>query len=321
MKQRRLQGKRTRYQAKRVRCLYRTNDPENRLLAHTRGAEWEHGLVELVDDEAEQTRRQNQRPAFLTDEQRNRFSSLGGDPVRVREASIAAEAARKERFWTVLGKVTIAVDRETRNVPLTIASGGRAASQIDLPLKTYRPPTIPTTRTQSNLSVASPFIAPMPSSQASPTGRACPQPTGTASPPTRPAICAATGRSPRFDPSTDHQEWELVTHNKPSEILGQAPSTLHRWFADGFIAGKQLPPRALWRIRVTDELRAHFVEQAPQGYAPMQEPTRLLGVSRHGVLQRVNRGELRTRHLRPGKWKCLQIKLLGIRLSLYDNLP
>jgi hypothetical protein len=51
------------------------------------------------------------------------------------------------------------------------------------------------------------------------------------------------------------------------------PSTVHRWLADGFIAGEQPTPGASWRIRVTDQLRARFVEQAPEGWLPMLEAT------------------------------------------------
>ena len=72
-------------------------------------------------------------------------------------------------------------------------------------------------------------------------------------------------------------------------IPGLNSSTIHRWLADGFIAGEQVTPGAPWQIRITDELRARVVEQAPP---PMLEPTIKLGVSRQTVLQRVKRGEL-----------------------------
>jgi hypothetical protein len=68
--------------------------------------------------------------------------------------------------------------------------------------------------------------------------------------------------------------------------LGINTSTVHRWLNDGFIAGEQVTPGAPWQIRITDELRALFVEQAPPGYLPMLETTMKLGVSRQTVLQR-----------------------------------
>ena len=67
-----------------------------------------------------------------------------------------------------------------------------------------------------------------------------------------------------------------------------APSTLHRWLTAGIIVGEQLTPGAPWRIRMTDELRARFVEDAPPGYVSMLEARLRLGVSRQTVLQRVS---------------------------------
>jgi len=61
---------------------------------------------------------------------------------------------------------------------------------------------------------------------------------------------------PRFDPASVPSAGELVNVQKAAEILGVAPSTVHRWLAEGFIAGEQITPGAPWRIRVTEELRA-----------------------------------------------------------------
>jgi len=112
----------------------------------------------------------------------------------------------------------------------------------------------------------------------------------------------------------------LVTVEKAAEILGVAPSTVHRWLADGFIAGEQITPGAPWRIRINEEIRARFVAQAPDGHVSMLEATRLLGVSRQTVLQRVKRGELTAVHVRSGKRKGIYIKVLGIQTTLFDNL-
>jgi len=65
-----------------------------------------------------------------------------------------------------------------------------------------------------------------------------------------------------------------------SLILGMNTSSIHRWLADGFIAGEQVTPGAPWQIRITDELRARVVQQAPPEYLPMLETTMKLGVSR-----------------------------------------
>jgi hypothetical protein len=91
-------------------------------------------------------------------------------------------------------------------------------------------------------------------------------------------------------------------------------SSIHRWLADGFIAGEQITPGAPWQIRITEELRSRIVSQARPEYLPMLEATLKLGVSRQTVLQRVKRGELDAVLVRQGRRK-------GIRIKVVDEQP
>jgi len=125
---------------------------------------------------------------------------------------------------------------------------------------------------------------------------------------------------PRFDPTKVSSEGELVTIQRAAEILGVVPSTVHRWLADGFIAGEQITPGAPWRIRINNEMRARFVQEPPEGHVSMLEATRLFVVSRQTVLQRVKRGELTAVHVHSGKRNGLYIKVLGIQTTLFNNL-
>jgi len=77
---------------------------------------------------------------------------------------------------------------------------------------------------------------------------------------------------------------------------------------DGFIRGEQTTPGAPWRIRVTAELRALFVDDAPDGWLAMLEATLAYGVSRQTVMQRVKRGELQAVHVCTGRRKGLRIE-------------
>ena len=74
---------------------------------------------------------------------------------------------------------------------------------------------------------------------------------------------------PRFRPPAESPTGELATIRQAAQILGINTSTIHRWLNDGFIAGEQVTPGAPWQIRITEELRARFVEQAPPDYLPM----------------------------------------------------
>ena len=66
-----------------------------------------------------------------------------------------------------------------------------------------------------------------------------------------------------------------------------APSTLHRLLNAGIIPGEQLIPGAPWRIRLTPDIMARFNNEPGEGFMPMREAMKVLGVSRETVLQRV----------------------------------
>jgi len=113
---------------------------------------------------------------------------------------------------------------------------------------------------------------------------------------------------PRHQDTPGNQEGELLTVADAARELGLAPSTLHRWLSDGFIGGEQLTPAAPWRIRLTDDIRALFVDDAPDGWLAMLEATLAYGVSRQTIMQRVKRGELQAVHVRTGRRKGLRIQ-------------
>ena len=96
---------------------------------------------------------------------------------------------------------------------------------------------------------------------------------------------------------------ELLTIKRAAIALGVATSTIHRLINDGIIAGDQITPGAPWRIRLTDGLKVRFNAEAGEGFLPMGEAIRALGVSRQTVLQRVKRGELEAVHVTRGRQK------------------
>ena len=108
-----------------------------------------------------------------------------------------------------------------------------------------------------------------------------------------------------------------MTIRQAADALSVAPSTIHRLLNDGMIAGEQLTPGAPWRIRLTDALKARFNSGTPDGFLPMREAVRALGVSRQTVLQRVKRGELEAVHVMRGKQKGLRIKALAPQPDLF----
>jgi predicted DNA-binding transcriptional regulator AlpA len=125
---------------------------------------------------------------------------------------------------------------------------------------------------------------------------------------------------PHFQPPAELPSGELVSIRKAAQILGMNTSSIHRWLTDGFIAGEQVTPGAPWQIRISDELRARIVQQAPSEYLPMLEATMKLGISRQTVLQRVKRGELQAVLMRQGRRKGLRIKVVDPQPDLFEQL-
>jgi uncharacterized protein YndB with AHSA1/START domain len=140
----RLQVERARYGAQRAERRYRAVEPENRLVARTLEAEWEHRLTELAAAEAELSRRERERPGPITDEQRKRIRLLGGDLNRVWQAPTTTDRDRKELLHTLLEEVNVKVERAKSKANLILRWRGGAISELEVALRVYKTPPIRT---------------------------------------------------------------------------------------------------------------------------------------------------------------------------------
>lgn len=314
----RLKVERIRYESDRAERRYRAVEPENRLVARTLEVELEKRLGELALAEAELARRIVQRPGPLTDGERIRISTLGSDLKRVWETATTTDRDRKELLHALLEEVNIAVAESTAHA--TLRWKGGAVLELDVGLKSRFTPPVRTDEDTIDLvrrlAVHYPdaIIAGILNRQGRQTALGDRFTQG------KVGNLRRYWKIPRFESSARPEEGELVTVAKAAQILEVAASTVHRWLADGFIAGEQITPGAPWRIRISKEIRERFVETAPEGYVPMVDAMRLLRVSRQTVLQRVKRGEVSAVHVRSGKRNGLYINVLDTKESLFDNL-
>ena len=321
LRQWRLAVERARYEAERAERRYRTVEPENRLVARGLEADWETRLRELTAAEVELRRREQAHPRVLSPDQRQRLAALGADLQTVWTAATTTARDRKELLRTLLEEVIVTVERAQSQAHLTLRWRGGTVTTREVHLPRSHPPRIRTDEDTlallQRLAVHYPdaVIAGILNRQGRTTvhgERFTAHHVG----------CLRRYRHiPRCVPPTDRAAGELVTIKKAAALLGLAPSTIHRWLNDGFLAGEQVTPGAPWQIRLTDELRARFVEEAPPEYLPMLEATLRLGVSRQTVLQRVKRGELEAVHVRCGRRKGLRIKVLDTQPSLFPSVP
>ena len=299
-----------RYAVTRAERRYQAVDPENRLVARGLENAWETALRHLADAETELSQREAARPKTLTPQEKSAILALGDNLEAVWAAATTTDRDRKQLLHTLLDEVNITVHRgdTDSHAELIVRWKGGAISELTVPLKRT-----PANRLRTDedtvdllrrLAVHYPdaTIAHILNRQGRRTARGL-------------SYTANRVQSLRHhyeiachQPSDDPQEGQLLTVADAAKQLGLAPSTLHRWLGDGFIAGEQLTPGAPWRIRLTDEIRALFVDDAPDGWLAMLEATLAYGVSRQTIMQRVKRGELKAVHLRTGRRKGLRIQ-------------
>jgi DNA invertase Pin-like site-specific DNA recombinase len=318
--QARMAVERARYEATRAERRYRAVDAENRLVARGLEREWEQQLQQVANAEAELAEREHRRPRGLSSEERRLIDRLGNDLEQVWNAPTTTARDRKELLRTLLTEVIIKVDRPAARCELTLRWSGGALTDLAIPLphSTYRPLRTDekTVALLRRLAVHYPdaMIASILNRQGRRTAR------GERFTAISVAGVRAYRHIARYQPPTDPPDGQLVTVTEAAHQLGVAPSTLHRWLQDGFIAGVQLTPGAPWQIRLTDELRAIFTVQAPPGWLTMWAAMKALGVSRQTVLQRVKRGQLRAVHVHRGHQPGLRIEVPATTPDLFAPL-
>jgi hypothetical protein len=310
---------RAQYEAQRAERRYRAVDPENRLVARGLEAQWERQLLELEQAQQELARREQHRPRTLNAQERQSLLELGQDLQRLWDTPTLTVRDRKQLLRTLLEEVSITVHREQYQAHLKLRWRGGKLTECDVALPRSRPATIRTD--EDTIALVRRLAGHYPDA-------------------TIAGILNAQGRLtarglrfnqnlvgnlrrhwniPCFEQPAELPDGELLSIRQAARALGTAPSTLHRWVNDGFIAGEQTTPGAPWRIRITDALRSRFVEHSPEGYVVMQDTTRLLGVSRQTVLQRVKRGELDAVLVCHGRRKGLRIKAVNDQPDLFEH--
>jgi len=315
----RLQVERAQYEAEKAERRYRAVEPENRLVARGLEAEWESRLGELALARSEFEARERARPRELTKAERARLHDLGADINKVWTASTTTDRDRKELLHALLEEVCITVDRGANNAHLLIRWRGGAITEADVVARSAK---VPSLRTDEDTIALVRRLAPH-YSNAVIAGILNRQGRRTVRGERFTAVNVSSLRQywklPRWERNAARTDGDVVTVKDAAEILRVAPSTLHRCLNAGIIVGEQLTPGAPWRIRISDELRSQFVEEAPEGYVPIVDAMRILGVSRQTVLQRVKRGQLAALHVSRGRRKGLRINVLDHEMPLFEG--
>jgi hypothetical protein len=245
----------------------------------------------------------------LTVDEKKRLGELADDIGKVWSAPTTTDRDRKELLRTVLEEVNISLEREARKVHLVLRWRGGAITELELELKRLPASGIRTDEDTIELlrRLAQHYPDDVTAGILNRQGRRTA--TGEHFNTDRVRSLRVHWKIPKFEAQSGSEDGELVTVEKAAEILGIGVSTLHHYLLDGFVAGVQLTGGAPWRIRITDDLRARFTEQEPEGYVSMQQAMKLLGVSRQTIMQRIKRGELQAICSKRTNRKELRIKV------------
>ena len=251
-----------RYEAERAERRYRTVEPENRLVARGLESEWENRLRDLAAAEMELRRREQQRPSTISPEQPKAIERLGSDIRQVWDAATTTDRDRKELVRALLEEVVLNLKRAEGRAHLTLRWRGGAITLLDIPVPQFKPmgprtdeDTISLLRRLATL-YPDEVIAGILNRQERKTA------TGERFTANQVGSLRRYRDIPRFQPPTTPPDGELVSIRKAAQVLGMNTSSIHRWLADGFIAGEQITPGAPWQIRITDELRPRIVQHA-----------------------------------------------------------
>jgi DNA invertase Pin-like site-specific DNA recombinase len=314
----RLAVERAQYEADRARRKFDACEPENRLVGRTLEHELEQALSELEREHGKLAQLERARPVALSDPEREALARLAGDLPRLWAASSTTDRDRKELLRTLISEVIVTAHHQERRADVEVQWQGGTRTELRVALRVPGP--LAQGRTAEDTIGLIRRLAEHHSDRqiAGILGRQG-RKTGTGLPFTEARVRGVRRRgdipaAPPPDPAG-----ELITIEQAISELGVSTHTIRRWINTGLLPAEQTTPGAPWRIRLTDEIRARFVPDVPDGYLPLAEAARQLGCARQTVLHKVQRGELDAIHVTNGQRKGLRIKIPATSLDLLLN--
>jgi excisionase family DNA binding protein len=313
----RLAVERAQFEAGRARRQFDACEPEHRLVARTLEGRLEDALTELEHQRRKLAELECRRPEPLTAAERQALARLARDLPRVWDADTTTDRDRKELLRTLVGEVVVTVRDEPRRAQIEIAWEGGARSELEIALvrrgaESKRTP-------EDTVELIRRLAAHHPDRQIAAILNKQGRRTGTGLVFTEPRVKYLRQRhaipaAPPPDPASG-----LFTVDQAAKELRVTATTIYRWLRAGLLPGQQTTPHAPWRIPLTDDARRRFVPHVPDGYLPLDQAAKALGVARQTVLHKVQRGELHAVQVTTGRRKGLRIQVSGAGAGLFDQ--
>jgi excisionase family DNA binding protein len=313
--QQRLALERVEYEAARAQRQYDACEPEHRLVARTLERAYEEALAEVERERGKLAAVEQARPAPLSELERRALDRLARDLPRLWDAAATSDRDRKELLRTLVREVVVTVDRDEAHAAVELFWEGGARSELGLRLN--RSGFLPHTTPEDTVTLIRRLAAHHRDREIAIILNKQGRRTGRGQPFTERRVKHVRQRhgipaAPPPDPDR-----EIVTIEEAARQLAVSTATIRRWLAAGLLPAEQTTPHAPWRIRLSDGVRRRFVPEVPEGYLPLDEAARRLGVARQTVLHKIQRGELRAVEVTKGRRKGLRIQVSGPEAGLF----
>jgi DNA invertase Pin-like site-specific DNA recombinase len=303
----RLALERAEYDAQRAERQFDACEPENRLVARTLEGKLDDALAHVERERAKLIALEHARPEPLTDKEQVALAGVARDLPRLWAAKTTIDRDRKLLLRTLIREIVVTVNAPQRQATAEISWEGGARTELTVKLNARGPDRH--RLGEDTIELIRRLAEHHPDEQIAGILNRQGRRTGTGLPFTRPRVHAARFRAgipaaPPPDPTSD-----VVTIQQAATELGVTVCTIRRWLQQGLLPSEQTTSNAPWRIRLTDEIRARFVPNVPDGFVALNDAARLLGCARQTVLHKVQRGELRAIQVTNGRRKGLRIEV------------
>jgi DNA invertase Pin-like site-specific DNA recombinase len=316
---------RARYEADRARRQYDAVEPENRLVARTIERDWEDKLAAVRQAENDLHAQQARKPAALTGEELAWITSAGADIRAVFDAPTTTAVERKQLIRAVISEIAITVHADTRIADLAITWQGGAATGMAMQMNKVGSRLLQGT-SEDTIDLVRRLAERYDDTTIAAILARQHRRTATGLPWTRARVTSLRfqHRIPIHQPAPPNvrpadKDLLVVSISKAEQILRVGRHTLYQWLRDGFITGEQLTPGAPWHIRIDQALRDKIQPAVPDGWLPLDQAAKALGIARQTVLNKVQRGELQAVHVNQGRRKGLRIQVKHEQDGLFDT--
>ena len=305
------------FEAERRQRQYDACEPENRLVARTLEARLEEALVSLEHERRALAELEQRQPEPLSGAEREALARHTRELPRLWDAPTTTPRERKELLRTLIVEVVVTVHADPRRACVEIRWEGGARSELTVPLTRGGRETGRTS--ESTIELIRRLARHHPDHQIAAILNKQRRRTGTGLQFTEARVAGVRERAGIPIAPPPDLAGELHTVEAAARELGVAQTTIYRWLKAGLLPGEQTTPHAPWRIRLTDDIRRRFVADVPDGYLPLDQAAKRLGIARQTVLHKVQRGELHAIQVTNGRRNGLRIRVSDQTAGLFDQ--